>query len=379
MTLFESHTPYYEIDEQIIAYNLKKLAYIKEKTSCKILLATKAYSCFDTYPLLSQTLDGTTNSSVNETRLSYETFGKETHVYSPAYSHQSIEELINYADHIIFNSIQQFQTFKQKLPSKIQYGLRLNPEHIEVVNNLYSPCVPGSRFGMLTENLLNQNIDGISGFHIHALCQNNGESLIRLMKATERKFKNWLDDKHIKWVNFGGGHMIPHEKYNPDQVCEAINSFQSTYNVQVILEPGEAVVYKAGKLVCNILDIIHNTIDIAICNTSATAHMPDILEMPYTPTITHAYKPNEQPYRYRIAGNTCLSGDIMGEYSFKKPLQIGDNLTFEDMAQYTIVKNTWFNGIDLPSIIIKRLNGKKECVKQYSYTDFVHQLGKAIH
>ncbi len=367
---YPKQTPYYIIHEDKLKENVEALQYVKQETGCKILLATKAYSCFATYPLIASYLDGTTNSSLNETRLSKETFGKETHVYSPAYSAHEFPKIAAIADQIVFNSLQQFKRFKNQCRPTTQIGLRLNPEHVEVTNKLYSPCVPGSRFGVRAQDLAESNLDQISGFHIHALCQNNDESLVRLMAATEDKFATYLAEDTIRWINFGGGHMIPQEGYNSTQLCNAINAFQNKYNVQIILEPGEAVVYQAGELVASVLDIVHNKLAIAILDTSATAHMPDVLEMPYRPNVTGAAMPGNAPYTYRLGGNTCLSGDVIGEYSFDQPLSIGDKLIFEDMAQYTMVKNTTFNGINLPDIYVKRLNGAIECVAEFNYDTF---------
>ncbi len=368
-------TPYYLIDEEKIEKNLQALAHVKQQTGCKILLATKAFACFNTYPLIAKYLDGTTNSSVNEAKLSKETFGKETHIYSPAYKQADVDQLTHLVDHIVFNSLNQLNRYQHQVPATTQIGIRLNPEHIEVSNPLYSPCVPGSRFGILAQDIELAQLTTINGVHIHALCQNNGDSLIRLIQATSNKFDQLLNYPNIKWVNFGGGHMIPSSNYNKTSICQAINDFQATYNVQVILEPGEAVVYQAGQLVCSVIDIVHNTLDIAILDTSATAHMPDVIEMPYRPHIKDSFKPNQKKYTYRLAGNTCLSGDVIGEYSFDQPLQPGQPLIFEDMAQYTIVKNTLFNGIQLPSIVIKQLNSNNYHITNFDYSVFKQRLG----
>ena len=367
-------TPRYVISEHAIKQNLTLFKYVKDKTNCKILLATKAFSCFSLYPLISSVLDGTANSSLHESRLSFETFGKDTHVYSPAYCDSTFDEITQYANHIVFNSLNQLNFFIDRVPSHSSVGIRLNPEHVEVSNKLYSPCVHGSRFGILAKDLHLDNCASVSGFHIHALCQNTEESLVRLIAATEAKFSSFLKLESIKWVNFGGGHLMSAKDYNLDIILDAINFFQEKYNVNVILEPGEAVVLNAGVLVTKVLDIIHNKMDIAIVDTSATAHMPDVLEMPYRPKLKHAYKPEEKPYTYRIGGNTCLSGDIIGEYSFQKPIKVGDELTFYDMAQYTMVKNTTFNGIDLPSIYIHKEDQSVQKVTSFGYLDFKNRL-----
>ena len=372
--LTKLESPRYVVSEEKIQHNLELFKYIKDRTNCKILLATKAYSCFSTYPLIATVLDGTANSSLHECRLSHETFGKQTHIYSPAYCESSFNEITSYANCIVFNSVSQLTKFSKNVPKKTDLGIRLNPEHVEVDNKLYSPCVPGSRFGVLAQDLTLTDCKNISGFHIHALCQNTDESLIRLMDATEQKFKEHLELAHIKWVNFGGGHLIPSKNYNKDRLINTINEFQKKYNVTVILEPGEAVVYNAGVLVAKVLDIVNNKLDIAILNTSATAHMPDVLEMPYSPDIVNGFDKNVKKYTYRLGGNTCLSGDIIGEYSFETPLQIGDELTFKDMAQYTMVKNTTFNGINLPSIYIQKKDKSLVKLKSFGYNDFKQRL-----
>jgi carboxynorspermidine decarboxylase len=373
-TLTKLKTPAYVVDEQVIESNLKTINRVQQATGCKILLATKAYSCFETYPLISKYLDGTTNSSLYEARLSAETFGKETHVYSPAYKPSEYQELCQYATTVTFNSLAQLETYQPNTPTHIELGLRVNPEHNEVPNNMYSPCMPGSRFGVLTEYLTQEAVNEVAGFHIHALCQNNESSLERLMEATAKKCGHYLAQPGIKWVNFGGGHMIPSPKYNVDKLCNIITRFQNEFNVDVVLEPGEAVVLNAGILVATGLDIVHNSMNIAILDTSATAHMPDVLEMPYRPDIENSYEPNEKQYTYRLGGNTCLSGDIIGEYSFESPLSIGDTIVFKDMAQYTMVKNTHFNGIVLPQICVKNCSGVLKVVSQLGYEAFKNRL-----
>ncbi len=367
-------TPAYVIDENKIKANLLKLNNVKQQTGCKILLATKAYSCYNTYPLMSRYLDGTTNSSTNEARLSFEEFGKEVHLYSPAFKLSDINDINQTVNSIIFNSNNQFQMFKEELHETIEIGLRLNPEHIEVENPMYSPCAPGSRFGILRQDLEHIHLDRVSGFHIHALCQNNEDSLGRLITSTEEKFESYLKLEQIKWVNFGGGHMVSRPGYDMNILCDHINRFQEKYNVQVILEPGEAVVFDAGYLVAEVIDIVHNKMNIAILDASATAHMPDVLEMPYRPDIIDAAVFEEKKYSYRLGGNTCLSGDIIGEYSFDAPLKIGQKIVFTDMAQYTMVKNTLFNGIELPRIYIFSESKVLNCNKEFGFEIFKTRL-----
>ena len=373
--LSQIEPPAYVIDENIISQNLAQFADVKKQTGCKILLATKAYSCFATYPQLAHVLDGTTNSSLNEVRLSHELFGKETHVYAPAYKENEFSEISSYSDVIVFNSVNQYDKFKGRVSSDKKLSLRLNPEHIEVQNDLYSPCVPGSRFGILAQDLQGVNIDHVSGLHIHALCQNDEDSLERLIQKTEEKFADLLYSKQISHVNFGGGHMVSRLGYNQQKLCTLIHAFQDKYQVQIVLEPGESVVYNAGYLVSEILDIVHNIKDIAILDTSATAHMPDVLEMPYTPFVLGSGTGVDYKYHYRFGGLTCLSGDVIGEYTFKTPLHVGDKVVFTDMAQYTMVKNTHFNGIKLPSIYVLRQSQELELIKSFNYNDFKQRLG----
>ncbi len=368
-------TPSYIIDENQLLKNLEQFQYVKQQTGCDILLATKAYSCYHTYPLIRQYLDGTANSSLNETKLSFEEFGKKTHVYSPGYKKQDFDKLTSYASAIVFNSINQFQQYKdQVLLKNRSIYLRLNPEHIEVENPLYSPCAPGSRFGILLDDLKSINLEHVDGFHIHALCQNNEDSLGRLIEKSEEKFKDFFMLPQIKWVNFGGGHMVSRSGYQISVLCDHINAFQKKYNVTVILEPGESVVYNTGYLVTEILDIVQNKMAIAIVDTSATAHMPDVIEMPYQPTIQNGENNTSGKYVYRIGGISCLSGDIIGEYSFDQPLQVGQKLVFNDMAQYTMVKNTTFNGIELPKIYIYGQDKQLKCVNEFNYDSFKSRL-----
>lgn len=374
MSVNKLRTPAYIIDETILEKNLKLFEYIQAKTGCKVLLATKAFSCYSVYPLISSYLSGTTNSSYHEAKLSHDYFGKETHIYSPAYIPDDFEKICEVSTSIAFNSIAQYEKYRSKVPAGKEIGLRLNPEHVEVANKMYSPCQPGSRFGVLKSQLENVDISGIEAVLVHALCGNNEDSLERLILAVENKFADIISREHIKLVNFGGGHMISRPGYNVEKCCQMINDFQEKYNVQVILEPGESIVYQSGVLVATVLDVIHNAMDIAIVDCSASAHMPDVLEMPYTPALIGASAPNEKPYTYRIGGNTCLSGDIIGEYSFDQPLKIGDRLIFKDMAQYTMVKNTTFNGVNLPSIYIKRKSGEQQCVNWFGYDDFKSRL-----
>jgi len=368
-------TPVYVIDESVLRHNLEVFKSIKDQTGCSIILALKAYATYATFPLMRKYLDGCTSSSLNEAILGYEEFGKSVHIYSPGYTKEVMEPISKAASHMIFNSQNQLETFLPQikaLKSDMKIGLRLNPEHSEVEKNIYNPCAPCSRFGVTSSELDKSKLEGIDGFLIHALCGHGADALERLMQAVEDKFSDILHK--VKWVDFGGGHMVTKPNYDRDLLIKIINKFQKKYNVQVILEPGEAMVVKAGVLETTVVDIVKNDMEIAIIDSSATAHMPDVLEMPYRPDITDAAKPNEKKYTYRIGSTSCLSGDVIGDYSFDEPLKIGDRVIFEDMAQYTMVKNTTFNGIDLPNIAVKRESGEIELVKEFGYEDFKRRL-----
>lgn len=368
-------TPVYVIDERILRQNLEIFKSVKDQTQCSIILALKAYSTYATFPLMKDYLDGCTSSSLNEAILAHEEFGKSVHIYSPGFTHEVMDPITDVASHIIFNSHSQMETFKPVITSKktdIQVGLRLNPEHSEVKTSLYNPCAPCSRFGVTKKELDMTKLDGVDGVLVHALCGHGADALERLMKSVEDKFSEVL--QQVKWVDFGGGHMVTRPDYDRDLLVTLINTFQDKYDVQVILEPGEAMVVNAGVLETTVVDILRNDMDIAILDTSATAHMPDVLEMPYRPTVQDAGNPNEKAHTYRLGSTTCLSGDVIGDYSFDHPLQIGDRVIFEDMAQYTMVKNTTFNGVDLPNIAVKRESGEIELIKEFGYDDFKRRV-----
>jgi len=279
------------------------------------------------------------------------------------------------ADHIVFNSYSQLHKFKdivKKINPTIEIALRLNPEHNEVTHSLYNPCAPFSRFGITKAEFKPEELDGIDGFLFHTLCGKNSDALERTIQTIEEKFGEHLHK--VKWIDLGGGHVITQDTYDRERLVQLIITFQKKYNVQVILEPGEAVVIKAGRLVTTVLDIMHNEKNIAILDSSATAHMPDVLEMPYRPEVQGADKPDVFKNNYRLGGVTCLSGDVIGDYSFQNPLKVGDTVTFMDMAQYTMVKNTTFNGLQLPSIAIERTDGTIDVIKEFGYEDFKSRL-----
>lgn len=371
----ELETPYYVVSEQLLRKNLETLVYVKEKTGCKILLAQKAFSMFSMYPMIAKYLDGTTASGLYEAKLGKTQFGKETHVYSPAYSLKDFRELVKIADHIVFNTPEQWQMYRMRVKAEkrpIECGLRLNPEYAEVETEIYNPCAAGSRLGTTLANLEGKDIEGIEGFHFHTMCEQNSDVLKRTIPYIEEKFGKYLEK--AKWINLGGGHHITRPDYDVEILIECVNYIKEKYQVEVYLEPGEAVALNTGFLVASVLDITHNGMDIAILDTSAACHMPDVLEMPYRPEIIDAGKPGEKSYTYRLGGSTCLAGDIIGDYSFDKPLEIGTQLVFCDMAHYSMVKNNTFNGIGLPSIVVHHETGKLEIVRKFGYTDFMMRL-----
>ncbi len=365
-------TPAYVIDESKIEKNLTIFDRVQKQTGCKVILALKAFATPVTFPLFRQYLAGTTSSSLNEARLAHETFGKEVHVYSPAFKQEEFSEICHYATTLTFNSFSQWNTFKSQVPNHIQCGLRLNPEHCEVDYPLYNPCVQYSRFGVTKKEFNPELIEGLSGFLIHSLCGKLHDALERTLMIVESNFGEYLHQ--MKWLDLGGGHILTDKNYDIDHLCRQIDRIQSTYNLQVIFEPGEALVKDAGYLVSEILDIVHNEMDIAILDASATAHMPDVLEMPYRPEVIGAGHPGEKKHTYKLGGITCLSGDIIGDYSFDTPLRVGDKVIFTDMAQYTTVKNTLFNGVRLPSIVYLRKSGELEMVKSFGYDTFKDRL-----
>lgn len=370
-------TPCYVIDEAKLIKNLEILKSVQDRTDCKILLAQKAFSNFNFYPLISKYLCGTTASGINEALLCHEYMPNgENHVYAPAFTKKDMSRLIEICDHIVFNSFSQWNKHKetiQKCGRKIECGIRINPEYSEIETDIYNPCFTGSRMGVTIENFDESQLDGISGLHFHTMCEQNSDTLERTIKVVDEKFGKYL--KNMKWINFGGGHHITRDDYDIEKLIDCIMFFKNKYGLQVYLEPGEAVALNAGYLVSSVLDTVKNGIDIAILDASAACHMPDVLEMPYRPNIIGSGQPDEKAYTYRLGGNTCLAGDIIGDYSFDKPLKAGDKLIFCDMAIYSTVKNNTFNGINLPSFAALKADGNLEILCEFGYKDFAHRLG----
>lgn len=368
-------TPCYVTDENLLLHNLKILDHVRKETGCKILLAQKAFSMYSVYPLLSKFLDGTTASGLFEAKLGREEFIGEVHVFSPAYKQAEMEQLLKISDHIVFNSFRQWAKYRNLVKGcgrDISCGIRVNPEYSEIETEIYNPCAENSRLGITKDQFDESMLDGIDGLHFHTMCEQGAETLKRTLPYFEEKFGKYLYG--MKWVNFGGGHHITRDDYNVDLLIECIKYISVKYNVQVYLEPGEAVALNAGFLVTEVLDVGKNGMNLAIVDTSAACHMPDVLEMPYRPLIIDSGQAGEKPYTYRLGGPTCLAGDIIGDYSFDKPLKEGDRLVFTDMAIYSMVKNNTFNGMPLPSIYLHTLDGELKLIKEFGYDDFKKRL-----
>ncbi|MBW1695797.1 MAG: carboxynorspermidine decarboxylase [Deltaproteobacteria bacterium] len=368
-------TPCYVVDETVLEENLKILDSVQKRAGCKILLALKGFAMFSMFPLIRRYLSGVSASSLYEARLGYEEFSKEVHLCAPAYAESDFKELLCYCSHFVFNSFSQWKRYGPLIGEynkTIWCGIRVNPEHSEVSVSIYNPCAPFSRLGVTRDQFAEQDLKGITGLHFHTLCEQNVDALERTLQVFIEKFGLFLGS--MRWINFGGGHHITRKDYDVDRLCDLINYFRSRYDVEVYLEPGEAIALNAGILVASVLDIVHNKMDIAILDTSAAAHMPDVLEMPYRPEVANAGKPGEHPHTYRLAGLTCLAGDVIGDYSFPEPLQIGSKLVFKDMAHYTMVKNNTFNGVRLPDIAIWDRNGNLRVVRSFNYEDYRNRL-----
>ncbi len=368
-------TPAYIVDESLLKKNLEILKQVSVQTGCKILLAQKAFSMFSEYPLIGNYLQGTTASSLYEARLGREEMKGEVHIFSPAYREDEIEEILSLCDHIVFNSFAQWKRFKpavKALKKEAGCGIRINPEYSEIETDIYNPCIPGSRFGVTLSRFETEELEGIDGLHFHTMCEQNSDVLKRTIKVVDEKFGKFI--AKMKWINFGGGHHITRPDYDIETLVHTILFIKEKYGVDVYLEPGEAVALNTGYLAAKVLDTFVNGMDIAILDTSAACHMPDVLEMPYRPEIIGAGRPGEYPFTYRLGGPTCLAGDIIGDYSFKKPLAAGDILVFCDMAHYTMVKNTTFNGIGLPAIAAWNPEEGIKIIRRFGYEDFKNRL-----
>ena len=373
-------TPAFVVDEGLLADNLAILARVKQATGCRILLALKCFAMFNVFPLLRRTLDGICASSPHEARLGREEFGREVHSFAAAYATSDIEQLALTSDHLVFNSFAQLERFRALAEQtaaaagrKLEFGLRINPEHSEGTTTIYDPCAPGSRLGIRRADFQIDKLAGITGLHWHNLCEQDADCLERTVAAVERSFGDVLPQ--MAYINFGGGHHITREGYDLELLIAIINRFQSRWGVQIYLEPGEAVALNCGYLVTTVLDVVQADMPVAIIDASVPAHMPDVLEMPYRPQIIDAGLPGEKAWTCRIGGLSCLAGDVAGEYSFDAPLVPGDRLVFTDMAIYTMVKTNTFNGVQLPSIVLYQPETETlSLVRQFGYDDFKTRL-----
>ena len=369
-------TPCYICEEARLEKNLQLLDHVQRESGAKIILALKGFAMWSTFPLVREYLHGCTASGLHEAMLAYEKFGKEVHTYSPAFKEDEIEDIALISDHIVFNSPGQLRRYRDRVRGvkpEISLSLRINPERSLSPTDLYNPCAPFSRLGTTRANVDDALLLGLDGLNFHALCEQNVDALEVVLEAFEAQFGEVIDRVH--YVNFGGGHHITREDYDVERLIAVIKAFRARHNgVTVYLEPGEAVGWQTGPLVASVVDLFHNGIDIAILDVSAEAHMPDTLAMPYRAEIRGAGNPGEKPHTYRLGGNTCLAGDVMGDYSFDAPLQIGDRIIFEDQIHYTFVKSTTFNGVRHPSLAILRNDGTLDVVRRFDYEDYKKRL-----
>jgi carboxynorspermidine decarboxylase len=364
-------TPAYVLEESALKRNLALLDRVQKESGGKIILALKGFAFWSAFPWVREVLHGATASSLHEARLAKEEMRREVHVYSVAFTDREFPAILSVADHIVFNSFSQWRRFKPQVMAEraagrnISCGIRVNPGHSEVKTPLYDPCYANSRLGVARPEFRPDELDGIDGLHFHAHCGNNSDTLERVVASFEKLYGEFIP--RMRWINFGGGHHITKEGYDVERLIRVIRDFKAKHGTEVYVEPGEAVGWRTGPLVSSVVDIVRNGMDIAILDTSATAHMPDTLEMPYRPEIRGAEEAGKLPHTYRLGGLTCLAGDVIGDYSFARPLQVGDKLVFEDMIHYTIVKNTTFNGIPLPSLCIWTAEGRLRVVREFGY------------
>ena len=369
-------SPAYVVDLGRLRRNLAILEEVQRRSGAKILMALKAFAMWSVFPLIRQTLHGVCASSPWEARLGREEFGGEVHSFSAAFKESDVVELLRISNHLVFNSFDQLERFRPLVGERggrVSVGLRVNPEHSEGAVPIYDPCAPKSRLGIPRAAFEGRSLEGVEGLHFHTLCEQLFEPLERTAAAFEEKFGEFLP--RMKWLNLGGGHHITREGYDIDALVELVKYFREKYDVEVYLEPGEAIAIGTGVLVGEVLDVVHNEMAIAILDVSATCHMPDVLEMPYRPEIAGGFDAGAKPHTYRLAGPSCLAGDVIGDWSFERPLQVGDRLAFEDMAHYTMVKTTTFNGIQHPALCtFEPQTGELTVVRRFGYEDFKNRL-----
>ena len=374
-------TPYYRIEERLLRNNLALIRRTADEAGVEFILAFKAFALWKTFFIFRDYIAHTTASSPNEARLAFEEFGSKAHTYSPAYEDKDFDTIMRCSSHITFNSLQQFEHFYPRIVENkklISCGLRINPQYSEIETTLYNPCAPGSRFGILAEQLPDKLPEGVEGFHCHNHCESSAAALAHTLEYIEARFAKWLPK--IKWLNLGGGHLLTRKDYEVRLLIDTLKSFKARYpQLHLILEPGSAFAWQTGDLFASVVDIVENDgIKTAILNVSFTCHMPDCLEMPYWPAIRGAetLEPPQaagherEPYVYRLGGNSCLSGDFMGYWRFEQPLHIGDTIRFSDMIHYTTVKTNMFNGIPHPSLVLLRENGEEELLRRFGYEDY---------
>ena len=367
-------SPAYVVDLGRLRHNLAILDQVQQRSGAKILMALKAFAMWSTFPLIRETLQGVCASSPWEARLGREEFGREVHSFAAAFKESDVVELLGISNHLVFNSFNQLERFRPLWENiGVSVGLRVNPEHSEGHTAIYDPCAPNSRLGIPVAEFTGRSLAGVGGLHFHTLCEQLFEPLERTVRVFEEKFGHYLQG--MKWLNLGGGHHITREGYDIDGLVKLVNYLRAKYNLEVYLEPGEAIAIGTGLLVAEVLDVVDNGMAIAILDVSATCHMPDVLEMPYRPTITGGFDAGEKPYTYRLGGPSCLAGDVIGDWSFEQPLKAGDRLVFEDMAHYTMVKTTTFNGIQHPHLCTYEPDtGQLKVIRSFGYPDFRGRL-----
>lgn len=378
MKTIEHHnlpSPCWLLDEKKLLSNLLMIDKIRKESGAKVLLALKGYALWKSFPILKPYLDGCCASGLHEAKLAHDTFAKEVHVYAPAFKKEEMDDIAKISHHLVFNSPSQFKQYAKnvrKINPNISLGLRVNPEYSQSPQEIYNPCGLHSRLGTTLLNFDETILNDCEGLHFHALCEQDTDALENVLHHFEKKFGKYIHK--MKWINFGGGHHITRKDYDVEKLIKLIKTFKTKYKVKVYLEPGEAIGWETGTLITTVLDIVNNGMDIAILDSSAEAHMPDTIIMPYRADVVGSAKAGEKSHTYRLAGNTCLAGDIMGDYSFDMPLQIGQQIIFEDQMHYTMVKATTFNGIKLPTIAIKQQNGEITVLREFEYEDFKSRL-----
>lgn len=370
-------SPCYVIEESLLRRNLTLIKDVKERAGIEIIMALKAFAMWKVFPIVREYIPYATASSVYEARLVYEELGTPAHTYSPAYTEADFPHLLKCSSHITFNSLSQFERFYPMVFAdgrRISCGLRINPEYSDVATDLYNPCAPGSRMGITSDKLPDQLPEGVEGLHFHTLCESSAQYLANTLQAVERRFGRWLSQ--VRWLNMGGGHLMTRKGYDIDFLLRLLNEFKAKYpHLQIIMEPGSAFFWQTGFLRTTVVDLVENNdIETAVIDASFTCHMPDCLEMPYKPAVRHATDAVPGKPTYRIGGCSCLSGDFMGDWSFDRPLHIGDPLIFEDMIHYTTVKTTMFNGIQHPSLAILREDGTLDMLRAFTYEDYKSRM-----